>query len=58
MNPHALPDTTVPIPEKSIKFIDQFRFLLRSKNYKYATEKTHVHWAVRFIYFHNNVVVQ
>lgn len=53
MNPNALADTPVPIPEKPIKFIDQFRFFLRSKNYKYATEKTYVHWAVRFIYFHD-----
>ena len=53
MNNHIFSDTPVSIPEKPHKFIDQFRYFLRSKNYKYATEQTYVHWVLRFIYFHN-----
>jgi len=49
----TLSDTPIHIPDKPSKFIDQFRFFLRSKNYKYATEQTYVHWVLRFIYFHN-----
>lgn len=53
MNPPTLSDTPIHIPEKPTRFVDQFRFFLRSKNYKYATEQTYIHWVVRFIYFHN-----
>jgi hypothetical protein len=33
--------------------LDQLRDAIRLKHYSYSTEKTYVHWAKRFILFHN-----
>lgn len=46
-------DIPVYIPEKPVKFIDQLRQFIRFKNLSYSTEKTYVHWVVRFIRFHD-----
>jgi len=38
---------------KSRKLLDQIRDAIRLKHYSYNTEKTYVHWAKRYILFHN-----
>jgi site-specific recombinase XerD len=38
---------------KSRKLLDQIRDAIRLKHYSYRTEKTYVHWARRYILFHN-----
>jgi len=43
-------------PQKSRKLLDQIRNAIRLKHYSYnsySTEKTYVHWARRYILFHN-----
>jgi site-specific recombinase XerD len=35
------------------KLLDQLRDAIRIKHYSYSTEKTYVHWAKRYILFHN-----
>lgn len=45
--------TGQPSP-KSKKLLDQLRDAIRIKHYSYSTEKTYVHWAKRYIIFHNN----
>ena len=40
------------IPDKPIRLIDQVRAEIRSRNLSYATERTYVHWMLRFIRFH------
>lgn len=35
------------------KLLDQMRDALRLKHYAYRTEETYLHWARRFIFFHN-----
>jgi len=42
----------LPAP-KPIKLLDQIRDVIRLKHYSYSTEKTYVHWARRYILFHN-----
>ncbi len=43
-------ESTLPKPKK---LLDQLRDAIRIKHYSYATEKTYVHWAKRYILFHN-----
>jgi integron integrase len=43
-------ETTSPKPKK---LLDQLRDAIRIKHYSYSTEKTYVHWAKRYIFFHN-----
>ncbi len=38
---------------KPKKLLDQLRDVIRLKHYSYSTEKTYVHWAKRYILFHN-----
>ncbi|PKO04510.1 MAG: integron integrase [Chloroflexi bacterium HGW-Chloroflexi-3] len=38
---------------KPKKLLDQLRDTIRIKHYAYSTEKTYVHWAKRYILFHN-----
>jgi len=38
---------------KPKKLLDQIRDAIRLKHYSYSTEKTYVHWARRYILFHN-----
>jgi len=42
-----------PSPPKPKKLLDQIRDAIRLKHYSYSTEKTYVHWARRYILFHN-----
>jgi len=42
-----------PSTPKSRKLLDQIRDAIRLKHYSYSTEKTYVHWARRYILFHN-----
>ena len=35
------------------KLLDQVRDAIRLKHYAYSTEKTYVHWAKRFVLYHN-----
>jgi len=43
-------DQFTPKPKK---LLDQLRDAIRLKHYSYSTEKTYVHWARRYILFHN-----
>jgi integron integrase len=43
-------DPSTPKPKK---LLDQVRDAIRLKHYSYSTEKTYVHWARRYILFHN-----
>ena len=40
-------------PPKPKKLLDQLRDTIRLKHYSYSTEKTYVHWARRYILYHN-----
>lgn len=40
------------IPEKPLRFLDQFRLHLRKSGLAYRTEKTYLYWVKRYIYFH------
>ncbi len=44
---------SVPSSPKPKKLLDQLRETIRIKHYSYSTEKTYVHWAKRYILFHN-----
>jgi len=44
---------TAQSPPKTKKLLDQLRDAIRLKHYSYSTEKTYVHWAKRYILFHN-----
>ncbi|WP_198939339.1 phage integrase N-terminal SAM-like domain-containing protein [Motiliproteus sp. MSK22-1] len=44
-------DIPVALPSKPIRFIDQLRAFIRTRNLAYKTEKTYVHWTLRFIRF-------
>jgi hypothetical protein len=44
---------TDPSSPKSRKLLDQLRDAIGLKHYSYSTEKTYVHWARRYILFHN-----
>jgi integron integrase len=43
-------DTSPPKPKK---LLDQLRDTIRLRHYSYSTEKTYVHWARRYILYHN-----
>jgi len=45
-----MPEPSSPKPKK---LLDQLREAIRIKHYSYSTEKTYVHWAKRYILFHN-----
>lgn len=51
----AMDDIPVPIKKGSSNFINQFREFMRSKNYKYSTEQTYVHWVLAYIRFHKKI---
>lgn len=40
------------IPAKPVRFSDQLRQFIRARNMAYKTEQTYLHWAIRFIRFH------
>ena len=41
------------IPPKPVRFLDQLRLHIRESGLAYRTEQTYIHWAKRYIYFHN-----
>jgi integrase len=43
-----------PSTPKSRTLLDQISDEIRLKHYSFSTEKTYVHWARRYILFHNN----
>lgn len=45
-------DIRRPVSAESGRFLDQLRLTLRHQGLSYETEKTYVHWIVRFIRFH------
>lgn len=45
-------DIPFPLPDKPVKFMDQLRFFIRSKQLAYRTEKTYCRWIADFIRFH------
>jgi len=45
-------DIPVPIPIKPVKFLDQLRVHMRSRNLAYKTEQTYINWIKSFIYYH------
>jgi len=38
---------------KGSKFLDHVREVIRTKHFRYSTEKTYINWIYRFIIFHN-----
>ena len=42
-----------PVKPDSSRLIDQIRIHMRNNGLAYKTEKTYIHWIVRFIRFHN-----
>lgn len=46
-------DIPVRLPAQPVRFMDQFRAFIRARNLAYSTEKTYVHWVLRFIRFHH-----
>lgn len=50
-NATALPALYDSVPQQP-KLLDQMRAAIRTRHYSYATEKTYLHWAKRFILFH------
>lgn len=46
-------DIPAPLPARPVKFMDQFRAFIRSRQYAYRTEKTYCVWVRQFIRFHN-----
>jgi integron integrase len=46
-------DIRRPIDPKSTRLIDRLKLHIRSHNLAYTTEKSYVHWILRFIRFHN-----
>ncbi|GGB48192.1 integron integrase [Oceanisphaera marina] len=45
-------DVPPKLPDKPVRFMDQLRALIRSRNLAYKTEQTYCHWIKRFIRFH------
>jgi len=46
-------DVRIPIDPTSVKFLDQLRLFIRSRNLAYNTEKAYVGWILRFIHFND-----
>jgi Phage integrase, N-terminal SAM-like domain len=45
-------DIRAQVAAEPARFIDQLRSTIRQRGLSYATEKIYVHWALRFIHFH------
>lgn len=45
-------DIPVPITGESPRFIDLLRRFIRKEGLSYSTEKTYVHWVIRYIRYH------
>ncbi|CBL46544.1 Integron integrase [gamma proteobacterium HdN1] len=48
-----LADVPIELPANPTRFTDQLRTFIRARNLSYSTEKTYVHWVLRFIRFHH-----
>ncbi|WP_349558579.1 integron integrase [Marinobacter sp. NFXS9] len=48
-------DVPPPVPAKPMRFMDQLRVTIRSRNLAYKTEKTYLHWVRRYIHFHDRI---
>lgn len=46
-------DVRPHVAAKPTRFIDRLRLTVRRRGLSYATEKTYIHWVLRFIYFHD-----
>ena len=46
-------DIRPPLPDKPVRFLDQFRLFIRRDGLSYKTEKTYLYWARFYIHFHN-----
>lgn len=46
-------DIRPALPRNSSRFVHLFRQSIRNRGLSYATEKTYLHWVLRFIRFHN-----
>lgn len=46
-------DVAPSLPPQPSRFIDRLRAFIRSRNLAYSTEKTYVHWVLRYIRFHD-----
>ncbi len=46
-------DIRPALPKDSKRFVTLFRQTVRNRGLSYATEKTYLHWILRFIRFHN-----
>ncbi len=46
-------DIPSPLPSHPTRFLDQVRLGMRSAGYALSTERTYLHWMMRFIRFHN-----
>lgn len=46
-------DIRPSLPKNSNRFVPLFRQSIRNRGLSYATEKTYLHWVLRFIRFHN-----
>lgn len=51
--PSATLTDTPAVSRQQPKLLDRMRESIRVKHYSLATEKTYIHWAKRFIIFHN-----
>lgn len=46
-------DIPLPVPENATRFLDQLRGYIRTQGLALKTEKTYIHWILRYIRFHN-----
>jgi hypothetical protein len=47
-----IPGIRPPVPPQPSRLLDQLRRHMRDGGYAWKTEKTYIHWIVRFIRFH------
>lgn len=45
-------DVPPDVPANPTRFVDRLRAFIRSRNLAYRTEKTYLHWVLRYIRFH------
>lgn len=44
-------DVAPSLPAEPVRFLDRLRAFMRTRNLAYATEKTYIHWVLRYIRF-------
>jgi integron integrase len=52
MDNYKVDDIPINVSASSGRFIDQLRCFIRAQNKSWATEKTYIHWILRYIRFH------